>query len=150
MAEPRGRQSEYDDHAARMSSGWCHGATGIGLARLGCRGLIDDPEIEGEIEAALATVQMAPPSRFDDLCCGNFGRLDLYLSAGIGLGRPELIAHARAVGAQRVGRALEQGFAWRRGDDSLNLGLFQGISGIGYELLRLAEPKSLPSILMWD
>jgi len=28
--------------------------------------------------------------------------------------------------------------------------LFQGLSGIGYELLRLAHPSTLPSVLTWS
>src|SRR5438270_801706 len=32
---------------------WCHGAPGIGLARLLCRRLVDNPQIDGEIQAAL-------------------------------------------------------------------------------------------------
>jgi len=33
-------------------------------------------------------------------------------------------------------------------DNSLFPGFFQGISGIGYELLRLNAPDSLPNILL--
>ena len=29
-------------------------------------------------------------------------------------------------------------------------GLFQGTAGIGYELLRLARPDLVPSVLLWD
>jgi lantibiotic modifying enzyme len=29
-------------------------------------------------------------------------------------------------------------------------GLFQGTAGIGYELLRLARPDLLPSVLLWE
>ena len=31
-----------------------------------------------------------------------------------------------------------------------NPGLFQGYAGIGYELLRLAAPESIPSVLLWE
>jgi lantibiotic modifying enzyme len=31
-----------------------------------------------------------------------------------------------------------------------NPGLYKGRAGIGYELLRLAFPKRLPSILLWE
>jgi lantibiotic modifying enzyme len=30
-----------------------------------------------------------------------------------------------------------------------NPGFFQGADGIGYELLRLAYPEKLPSVLLW-
>ena len=28
-------------------------------------------------------------------------------------------------------------------------GFYQGLAGIGYELLRLAHPMELPSVLLW-
>jgi lantibiotic modifying enzyme len=28
-------------------------------------------------------------------------------------------------------------------------GFFRGMAGIGYQLLRLADPNSLPSVLLW-
>jgi lantibiotic modifying enzyme len=31
-----------------------------------------------------------------------------------------------------------------------NPGLFQGYAGIGYELLRVAFPDKVPSILLWE
>jgi lantibiotic modifying enzyme len=31
-----------------------------------------------------------------------------------------------------------------------NPGLFQGMAGIGYQLLRLACPDELPSLLLWE
>jgi lantibiotic modifying enzyme len=32
----------------------------------------------------------------------------------------------------------------------LDPGLFVGLAGIGYELLRLTEPRQLPSVLLWE
>ncbi|MEI6174293.1 MAG: lanthionine synthetase LanC family protein [Bacteroidota bacterium] len=36
------------------------------------------------------------------------------------------------------------------GEDFFNPGFFQGISGIGYELLRLAWPEKIPSVLVFE
>jgi lantibiotic modifying enzyme len=130
---------------------WCYGASGIGLARLGCAEWRNETEMTGEIDAALAATQAAAPLPMDHLCCGNFGRLDFLLTAGLRLDRPSLVGLARAGAADRIGSAFAQGgFPWRHGDDALNPTLFQGIAGIGYEMLRLAAPDLLPSILLWD
>lgn len=55
--------------------------------------------------------------------------------------------------AQIVTRAKQVGtfdlFSELSGD-LYNPGFFQGTSGIGYELLRLAYPESLPSVLLWE
>ncbi|MGF6652592.1 lantibiotic modifying enzyme [Paraburkholderia youngii] len=87
-------------------------------------------------------------SALDCLCCGNFGRLDLLLEAGVTLGRPALVALARRRAAARLDRTVE-GFSWPFGSDSENLGFFQGVAGIGYELLRLAYPGKFPCALLW-
>jgi lantibiotic modifying enzyme len=44
---------------------YCHGAPGIGLARLGGLPALDTPEIRDEIEIAMRAA-----------CCGNFGRIE--------------------------------------------------------------------------
>jgi type 2 lantibiotic biosynthesis protein LanM len=130
---------------------WCHGSAGIGLARLGCLDVVNDGEIVGEIEAALLNTLAAPVLPLDHLCCGNFGRLDFLLKAGIRLERPELIALARASTYALVERAVDRGdFFWESGDDLMNPSLFRGTAGIGYHLLRTRSPLSLPSVLLWD
>jgi type 2 lantibiotic biosynthesis protein LanM len=140
------------DEAAEQPCQWCHGATGVGLARLACLGLgEDDAVVAAEIDAALKTTLAAPPSPVDHLCCGNFGRLDLLLSVGRLRDRADLIDAARERARQYVERAaIAGGYGGLGGDDALHPGLFLGIAGIGYELLRLAEPHALPSLLSWD
>ncbi len=130
---------------------WCYGASGIGLARLGCSPVTEDSAFTGEIAAALSCTCATPPSTLDNLCCGEFGRVDFLLTAGLRLGRPDLVALARDRARASLGAAAARGsFAWAGGDDSMNPGLFSGIAGIGYALLRLADPAALPSVLLWD
>ncbi|WP_429525213.1 lanthionine synthetase LanC family protein [Paraburkholderia youngii] len=134
------------DHA---SCRWCHGASGIGLARLGMVQHGASARAVGEdLERAIARTVAEPMSALDCLCCGNFGRLDLLLEAGVTLGRPALVALARRRAAARLDRTVE-GFSWPFGSDSENLGFFQGVAGIGYELLRLAYPGKFPCALLW-
>jgi lantibiotic modifying enzyme len=40
-------------------------------------------------------------------------------------------------------------YRWNSGKGQFNLGLFRGLSGVGYTLLRQADP-SLPNILIWQ
>jgi lantibiotic modifying enzyme len=76
----------------------------------------------------------------------------LLIEASRRLGRPELFETARTAAAVLVRRAKLRG---RYGlyaqvpavADSLSL--FQGTAGIGYELLRLADPDNIPSVLLW-
>jgi len=128
---------------------WCHGAPGIGLARLGMCGIVSEVERLEDVEAALSATIACQPAMLDLICCGTFGRLEFLLEAGIRLDRPELVAMARARAMQRL-TDTTAGFTWARGGDHENLSFHQGVAGIGYVLLRLCEPGILPSVLSWN
>jgi type 2 lantibiotic biosynthesis protein LanM len=132
---------------------WCHGATGIGLARLGGLNVLDTPEVRHEIEVALeATLACGLPS-VDNLCCGNVGRIEFLLAAAQRLGRPDLLERAQKHASMLVRRASQEGdfhVVTNLSRQANNPGLYQGRAGIGYELLRLAFPERLPCILLWE
>lgn len=131
---------------------WCHGAAGIGLARLGMQryGTADD-HTQAEINAAVAAVCSRPVSPIDHLCCGNFGNVELLSEAARTTGRQEWATEAScrageiARSAQRAGH-----FGWNVGSDDENLGLFRGMAGVGYSFLRIAAPEALPNVLIWE
>jgi type 2 lantibiotic biosynthesis protein LanM len=129
--------------------GWCHGAPGIGLARLGGLAGLDTPEIRQDIAIALQTTQQAGLAGVDHVCCGNFGRLELLLVAACQLSYPELHQTAQQQAAQIVARAGQKGVFSLSNSRAYQPGFFQGVAGIGYGLLRLAAPELLPSVLLW-
>jgi type 2 lantibiotic biosynthesis protein LanM len=148
--------AEPDTDGQKFSFAWCHGAPGIGLARLGGLSVLDTPAIRQDVEVALATTQRVLAYQqhdADHVCCGNMGRIEVLLTAGERLARPELVAEARRQASQVVVRAeRSEGYRFSnmlpRGVHSP--GFFQGAAGIGYELLRLAYPDRLPSVLLWE
>ncbi|GIL41648.1 lanthionine synthetase LanC family protein [Roseiterribacter gracilis] len=123
---------------------WCHGATGIGFARIGMA-----QQSGLDVTRAIRRTITEPLADSDSLCCGNFGRISFLLEAGIRLDRPELIAQARARAAQLLAADADT-FPNLFGDRAQNLGFFQGVSGVGYELLRLLDPQDAPCALLWD
>lgn len=135
----------------RFMAAWCHGAPGIGLARLACLPWMDDGETRAELERALAITLRRAPGQADHLCCGSAGVIDILAQAGRSLDRPALIHRARALAWHIVQRA-------RQSDDyalglpsagSLRMpGLFQGLSGIGLMLLRLTAIEDMPEPLL--
>ena len=128
---------------------WCRGSVGIGLARLGS--LDDtDPQAGSEIEADLESIQRSESAEPDGLCCGRMGHADFLLSAGLRLGRQDLRRAAAIVGRQTLTRALAEGRFATGTDEGFRPGLFQGVSGIGYELLRMHAPRTVPSVLLWE
>ena len=147
------RATAPDSSAGRPGS-WCRGAAGIGLAHLDALD-DDDPEVRSSIEAALeATAGHGAgghgAGEADCLCCGLMGRADFLLSSGLRFGRRDLCDAALAMGRATMARALAEGHYATRTDEGFRPGLFQGVSGIGYELLRMLTPDSAPSVLLWE
>jgi type 2 lantibiotic biosynthesis protein LanM len=146
---PDFRQQQTKNHPKCMCS-WCHGASGIGLARVAALDILDSPEIRQDIEAAINTTLNYRLSDIDHLCCGNMGRLEFLFTAGRKLNRPELIDSAMKLASQVVAHAEQKGHYGYGLILDFHPGFFQGASGIGYELLRLAYPDILPSVLLWE
>jgi type 2 lantibiotic biosynthesis protein LanM len=132
---------------------WCHGAPGIGLARLGGLDVLDTEQVREDIDLAVQTTLEFGVQGLDHPCCGNMGRAELLLSAGQRLARPELEEAAKANAWRVVSRAERTGgfiLHPMLPREVYNPGFFQGTAGIGYQLLRMARPALLPSVLLWE
>ncbi|HET7584240.1 MAG TPA: type 2 lanthipeptide synthetase LanM family protein [Gemmatimonadaceae bacterium] len=137
--------------AEERVAAWSRGATGIGLARLGGSRTSDDAAARADITAALAVSRGAMLDGVDSLCCGTAARIDLFVTAAELLSDPGLALEARRAAAQLVERARYRGsyeLGWRE-SDSWQAGLFHGVAGVGYTLLRATMPALLPSPLLW-
>lgn len=134
-------------------SSWCHGAPGIGLGRLGGVSIYQTEQILTDIEIALRTTHKTGLQGTDNLCCGNLGRTEVFLVAGQKLNSPQWYQTARELAAIVVQRATQTGkyqFFGGIPDSVFTPCFFQGSAGIGYQLLRLAYPEALPSVLLWE
>ncbi|VBA50003.1 hypothetical protein LAUMK191_01750 [Mycobacterium attenuatum] len=128
---------------------WCHGAPGIGLARLGGLAVLDSADIRRDIAAALTTTRECDLLPRDHICCGNMGLVETFLTAGQVLGDPSLTREAQRISSRvvaRAGRIGDFAITFRHGFRSPNL--FMGAAGVGYELLRVAYPDDLPAVLL--
>jgi lantibiotic modifying enzyme len=136
---------------------WCHGAPGIGIARLNLLGLLpEEPEILAEAETAIRTTAaaLAPAAaqRLGNfsLCHGDGGNADVLIMAADLLDRPELRSQAEAVGIRGIEQFEDQRMPWPCGvlgaGETPNLLL--GLAGIGYFLLRLYDSEATPSALL--
>jgi type 2 lantibiotic biosynthesis protein LanM len=128
---------------------WCHGAPGILLSRVEALGGHDDEGVRRDIDVALRTTLERSLTPIDHLCCGNLGRADIVLTAGLRLGRAELVEASGSIVAGVVTRARQSGGYGLGNDPEYSLNLFQGLSGVGYALLRQVFPEKLPSLLSW-
>jgi type 2 lantibiotic biosynthesis protein LanM len=134
-------------------SQWCHGAAGIGLARLGGLPALDTDEIRRDIAVAVETTCQLGLRSLDHLCCGNLGRVDILLAAAQRLDRPDLreLASRRATAiVQRAEQAGAYALHPLLPRSAYDPSFFQGTAGIGYALLRVAYADRLPCVLLWE
>jgi type 2 lantibiotic biosynthesis protein LanM len=135
---------------------WCHGALGIGLSRLaiakraGADAALDTKILAADIRNAVEGVEQNRPTLVDTLCCGTLGGVEFFCEAGEALGRDDL----RKLAAQRLAAVVQRAAAtgdyrWNSGKREFNLGLFRGLAGVGYTLLRQID-ASLPNVLIWQ
>jgi lantibiotic modifying enzyme len=79
------------------------------------------------------------------------GRVELLLSAGRALGRPELVRRARSAALRIAARARGAGaYRLRWAAPHGHASLFQGTAGVAYQLLRTWDPETFPSLLVWS
>lgn len=140
-------QKEYSPESLSWYTTWCHGAPGIGLARLSMiRDGSNDPQLESEVMASVEATLNRGFGLNHSLCHGDLGNLELMLAAG-----------QRVPKLQRE-RLLSMVVDSIRNDGWLtglplgieSPGLMTGIAGIGYGLLRQLEPSHVPSVLTLD
>jgi type 2 lantibiotic biosynthesis protein LanM len=129
---------------------WCHGAPGIGLSKAGTLSILDGENIRKDIDIAMDTTIKGPSFDRDHLCCGNLGRAEILFTAGIKLDRNDLKEQGLLKAAQILSMAEKRGGFNCGIEGQFNLSFFQGISGIGYEFLRMNHPEIIPSVLLFD
>jgi lantibiotic modifying enzyme len=136
---------------------WCHGAPGIGLARLRALSLVPEARdsLLGDARVALATTRAElakhAVSRHGDVtpCHGIAGLAELVLCAGTTLDEPGYRAEAEEIGLALIDLWRRAG-TWISGTPSggPNPSFMIGTAGAAYFLLRVCDPTHVPSALV--
>lgn len=154
---PRKRATALEPTRSEFPTSWCHGAPGIALGRLAGLDLAGRPSDRERVEAALdqtaAAAERAGDSGPDDICCGHMGRVEVLLAGAERQSSERWELAALGLAGRIVRRAREGGgyqVSAARGSQHFAPTLFQGLSGVGYGLLRLARPETLPCLLLLE
>lgn len=150
---------ETDAQNPQFMNAWCHGATGIGMARAAMMSTVENNmplkkklKAEAKIGAVTAAAECAL-SGTDSVCCGNLGRADALLTIGQSLNDSNFIITAQELANKAITQAKHlKGYAFLNTiipREFTSPSFFQGLAGIGYQLLRLQNPKMHPSVLIW-
>jgi type 2 lantibiotic biosynthesis protein LanM len=129
---------------------WCHGAPGVGLARLNCLPYLDNAKIRDEIDIALKSTLEHGFGFNHSLCHGDLGNLELLLQASLVLKDPQWKNQVDRYATIILSSIDRHGWLCGVPLEVEVPGLMTGLAGIGYELLRLAEPELIPSVLVLE
>lgn len=147
------RQNDRDGQTTglqepRYPVAFCFGAAGTGLSLLRAQKQLQDPQLETEIKTALNTTIAHGFGQTHCLCHGDLGNIELLLQAQQAGIDPALRSKINELSAMIDDSINRHG--WHSGGPGAveMPGLMLGLSGIGYQLLRLAEPNRVPSILL--
>lgn len=129
------------------SMAWCYGAPGIGMTRAAAMKHTDHPVIRHDLERAVeATIGRGPGTNYS-LCHGDLGNLDFLLQAAEATGSHELAQRVDEFTNQILARISKYGWLCGVPLGIESPALMNGLAGICYGLLRLAEPERVPSVL---
>ena len=168
--DARGNWPDFRTHACgpdgQPSSmiAWCHGAPGIGLARLSALTLLPDhPDARvwrEELEVAMATTSAAPLGYLDHLCCGSLGRAAVLRIAGLKTGKAEWLHAADELTHEVLARATSDGGYHFPFDDpdvtsgtsadpiAQSPGFMNGLAGVGAHFIATARNEHLGDVLI--
>ncbi|MBI4852295.1 MAG: type 2 lantipeptide synthetase LanM [Acidobacteria bacterium] len=137
-----------DDTDEKFRVTWCHGATGIGIARLlSVEHLSTDKLIDQEISIAVKTVINNGFGNNHSLCHGDLGNLDFLLQVIEKQPNYKIHNQVQNIASVIFNNIDKQGWLCGTPLSAESPGLMVGIAGIGYQLLRLASSSVVPSIL---
>lgn len=130
---------DYRNNPPGYMIAWCHGATGIGLARERAAHLLKDDGYRAETEIARETAK----SSLENISAGNFSLCHGHA------GNAEFCSSKDTIEAG-ITEFEEKRMPWPCGTKGAGEipGLMLGIAGIGYTCLRLSKPDRYPSILL--
>jgi len=142
---------------------WCHGAAGIGMARLRAHALTKSLTPLAEATAAIHAVrptlervihrrrQGLVPDWNLSICHGLGSIIELLLYANEVLGAADCLNAARRLGSGALDDLRKHGMDWPCGvpGGTDTPGLMLGLAGIGLCYLRLGDPVHVPAATMW-
>jgi lantibiotic modifying enzyme len=135
------------DGTPEFMTTWCHGAPGIGLARLRSVALDADAEAWKEAAIAARTTRRHGFGGGHSLCHGDLGNLEILVTASERLGLDRDALGIDALLGAILDSIDRDGWVCGVPAGLESPGLMTGIAGTGYAFLRLADPETIPSIL---
>jgi type 2 lantibiotic biosynthesis protein LanM len=128
-------------------AGWCHGAPGIALTRLQALRHVDNVTLRSDIATALETTVREGFQGDQSLCHGSLGNMEPLLQARDSFDQERWTGHVSRLSGEILHSIQDGGWTCGVPLGVESPGLMTGLAGIGYGLLRLAAPSTIPPVL---
>lgn len=130
---------------------WCHGAAGVALSRAISKEYLKENDkcfLDRDIDLAVSkTLEYGFTSDMNQsLCHGSFGNIDCLLSVAIKTKDLELLERVYLTVDAECEKIIKNGIECANPLRVETINFMLGISGVGYQLLRLYD-NNIPSIL---
>lgn len=145
------RFSSADEQRKCAMNAWCHGAMGIGYSRLMMQGLADESLNDLlALDVQHASAKMTSQTRLSDhgLHHGNFGNQEFVQQLMLSGHNIEITQSEFTDNINQCLAQLERQGSYPGQNRLETLGMMNGLTGVGYQLLKFALPNQVPSILM--
>lgn len=140
--ESENNWKDLRNNKSEFQNSWCHGASGIGLARIEAYKILKDKLLIVDIQRAIDGTINKPLSGVDHYCCGSAGRFHFLMEA------------STVIVTNQLDDIVRQNIEWillkknktsyyqtqiQSNISSENPSLYRGISGIGQMLIRYCQ-----------
>jgi type 2 lantibiotic biosynthesis protein LanM len=150
-------KGNWTDHGANVELGankavgpsmaWCYGAPGIGMSRAAALKHTDHPHVRQDLDRAVQATLKQGPGTNHCICHGDLGNLDFLLQASQATGSRELAEKVDELSNQILASMKQYGWLCGVPLGVESPALMNGLAGICYGLLRLADSERVPSVL---
>ncbi|EOU1871537.1 type 2 lanthipeptide synthetase LanM family protein [Clostridium perfringens] len=130
-----------------FTCGWCHGAPGILLSKIQIKNLgYNDSFINNEISVAINKLIHSGFGNDISLCHGDVGNIAILKDASIAMKNTILFNNSIAT-FKEISSIILKLLNKESFKENEHNSFMIGLSGIGYELLRVGNEKEIPNIL---
>lgn len=145
----RRQQQTGEQYNKRFMYGCCAGAPGIGMSRLILKNLLDNTDVfDIDIERAEKFCTEEEIVGNDSFCCGSMGWIDLLAELSVKNNNTSLLSEAKKIAAAVIPSNSGTDYVLSNLKGIYDIAFFKGMSGIGYQMIRLLDAEAVPSPIM--
>ncbi len=137
------RKSDTDN----FKSTWCHGAAGITLSRCLMTEVQTEDEKQRDLTAGIHQLLFKNKLNNHSLCHGLLGNLDILHTTALTTKSERLKEEYQSQLTSITEMVTQQGWLSVLPTQQLEPSFMNGLSGMGYALLKFAKPEKVPNVL---